>query len=453
MRTLLDIADIADKDGATESMDLRAARISNTIARLRNATVHLLDVKMMIGSGYDEPKPYEIRDGIAIVDVSGPLMSDSWWYQDYADVLDAVRTAGEDSSVTGILLRINSPGGETDRAFETAAEIEAIGKNKPIWCVADVSAYSAGYLLACCAEKIYAAPISGGVGSIGVYCAHWDYSEYLKQAGIKVTLIGDPEGKTSGNPYEPLDEEGEKKLRSEIERLSGEFFSFVARRRKMTVEEVQALNAGLFHGAARALGAKLADQAGTFEAALSEMIASMRERSLSVAAHAAITQQENHMENETPTTVAAADAKPAVEQPQAAVESPIKAEPKTDVKAVTEMPKPAAADLETVLTLCAVAGLTATEAVDIHKKGFTVEQLRADLSDRRAAKDEAAPTSGLTGAPSKATGLGTIEAKAEALRVDDPKLSREQAMAQVLRANPALYQQYLSENPAQTSGR
>lgn len=444
MRTLLDIADIADKDGAAESMDLRAARISSTIARLRNATVHLLDVKMMIGSGYDEPKPYEIRDGIAIVDVSGPLMAESYWYQDYDDVLEAVKAAGEDSSVAGILLRINSPGGETDRAFETAAEIEAIGKKKPIWCVADVNAYSAGYLLACCAEKIYAAPISGGVGSIGVYCAHWDYSEYLKQAGIKVTLIGDPEGKTSGNPFEPLDEEGKKELRGEIERLSGEFFSFVARRRKMTVEEVQALNAGLFHGAARALGAKLADQAGTFETALSEMIASMRERSLSVAARAAITQQENHMEN---------DAKPAVEQPKAAVESPVKAEPETDVKVVAEMPKPAAADLETVLTLCAVAGLTAIEAVDIHKKGFSVEQLRADLTNRRAAKDEAAPTSGLTGAPIKATGMGTIEARAEALRVDEPKLSREQAMAQVLRANPALYQQYLSENPAQTSGR
>lgn len=450
MKTLLDIADIVDKAGG-ESVDLRTARISNTISRLRNATVHLIDVKMMIGSGYEEPKPYEIRDGVAIVDISGPLMADSWWYQDYSDVLESVRAAGEDSSVSGILLRINSPGGETDRAFETAAEIEAVGKKKPIWCVADVSAYSAGYLLACCAEKIYAAPVSGGVGSIGVYCAHWDYSEYLKQAGIKVTLIGDPEGKTAGNPYEPLDDEGEKKLRGEIERLSGEFFSFVARRRKMTVEEVRALNAGLFHGSSHALGAKLADQSGTFESALSEMVSAMRERSLSVAARAAINPQENVMETANPTPAAAADPKPA-DQPQVAVAAPA-AEPKTDPKAVTEMPKPAAADLETVLTLCAVAGLTATEAVDLHKKGFTVENLRAELANRRADKDAAAPTSGLTGAPIKATGLTTIDAKAEALRAEEPGLSKEQAMARVLRANPALYQQYLSENPAQTSGR
>lgn len=452
MKTLLDIADLADKQAsAADSADLRTARISNTISRLRNATVHLLDVKMMIGSGYDEPKPYEIRDGVAIVDISGPLMADSWWYQDYADVLEAVRTAGEDSSVSGILLRINSPGGETDRAFETAAEIEAIGKKKPIWCVADVSACSAGYLLACCAEKIYAAPVSGGVGSIGVYCAHWDYSEYLKQAGIKVTLIGDPEGKTSGNPYEPLDEEAEKKLRGEIERLSGEFFSFVARRRKMTTEEVKALNAELFHGAPRALGAKLADQAGTFETALSDMVASMREKSLSVAARAAINHQEKFMENENPIPAAAADPKPAAEPTKAslAAEPAVKAEPNP----VAEMPKHAAADLETVLSLCSVAGLSATEAVDLHKKGLTVEKLRIELTERRAAKDEAAPTSGITGAPTKSTGLASIEAKAQALCTENPKLSKEQAMASVLRANPALYSQYLTENPAQTSGR
>lgn len=452
MKTLLDIADLADKQAAAaDSADLRVARISNTISRLRNATVHLLDVKMMIGSGYDEPKPYEIRDGVAIVDISGPLMADSWWYQDYADVIASVRAASEDSSVSGILLRINSPGGETDRAFETAAEIEAIGKKKPIWCVADVSAYSAGYLLACCAEKIYAAPVSGGVGSIGVYCAHWDYSEYLKQAGIKVTLIGDPEGKTSGNPYEPLDEAAENKLRGEIERLSGEFFSFVARRRKMTMEEVKALNADLFHGAPSALRVKLADQAGTFESALSDMIAAMREKSPSVAAYAAINHQEKVMENENPIPAAAVDPEPAATP---AAEAPVvKAEPKAEPSTVVEIPKPAAADLDTVLTLCSVAGMSATEALDLHKKGLTVEKLRTELTERRAAKDEMVPTSGITGAPTKSTGLASLEARAQSLCAENPKLSKEQAMASVLRANPALYQQYLSENPAQTSGR
>lgn len=445
MKTLLDVADLKDD---TSASDPQSARISKTLARLRNATVHLLNVEMMIGSGYKEPKPYEVRDGIAIVDISGPLMSDSYWYQDYDDILTAVRTAADDSEVSGILLRINSPGGETDRAFETASQIEDIGKKKPIWCVADVNAYSAGYLLACCAEKIYASPTTGGVGSIGVYCAHWDYSEYLKQVGIKVTLIGDPDGKTSGNPYEPLDDDAEKKLRAEIERLSGEFFAFVARRRKMTVEEVASLNAELFRGAPLAMGAKLADQSGTFESALADMVAAMRGASNPVAyAAAAIQDEVHHMDVEN--TAAAAEVKPA-EKPAEVVKPAATVPVEQPETKVAEIPKPAAADLETVLALCAVAGMSATEAIELHKKGLTVSQLRTVLTEQRVAADEKSPTVGITGAPGKASSVTGIAARAESLMATSPELTKEQAWSRVLRANPALYEQYLSEHPAQS---
>lgn len=43
-----------------------------------------------------------------------------------------------------------------------------------------------------------------------------------------------------------------------------------------------------------------------------------------------------------------------------------------------------------------------------------------------------------------------IRQAAAAIQAAQPELSREQAIAHALKANPALYNQYLSENPAQT---
>ena len=55
-------------------------------------------------------------------------------------------------------LNINSPGGETDNAFETAELVARVAAQKPVFAVADTSAFSAAYLLASQAEKIYVAP-------------------------------------------------------------------------------------------------------------------------------------------------------------------------------------------------------------------------------------------------------------------------------------------------------
>jgi len=97
--------------------------------------------------------------------------------------------------------------------------------------VQSTSAYSAAYLLASQANRIYCSPVSGGVGSIGVFCTHFDLSGALEGAGIKVTLVSAGKGKTDGNPYEPLSETALADMKQYVGYLYGEFVGAISRGR------------------------------------------------------------------------------------------------------------------------------------------------------------------------------------------------------------------------------
>lgn len=217
-------------------------------------------------------RPYAMRDGVALIDICG-LLGDDWYCQtSYDDLQNEIAQAVADAGVRAIALCVNSPGGYTDNAFETAAAIASAAKTKPLVAVVTGVAYSGAYLLASQAQKIYVAgAVTGGVGSIGVYCEHDDYSGYLKRVGIDVTLISAGEGKVAGNPYEPLTPEAKASLEAEVQRLYGEFTGSVARGRGMTAEAVVALGAHLYEGSKRALSSGLADQVGGLDEAISAL--------------------------------------------------------------------------------------------------------------------------------------------------------------------------------------
>jgi signal peptide peptidase SppA len=237
----------------------------------RPALIHAASIPGSFG----DPKPYRVEEGIAIVDIYGPLSNElwSWGGTTYGEIQNQVKLAAADPEVKGILLNINSPGGQTDNAFETAALVGESTKQKPVWAVAGTMAYSAAYLIASQADRVYCSEITGGVGSIGVFCQHMDLSGMLEQAGIKVTLISAGKGKTDGNPYEPLSDAARADIQEEIDRLYGELVGSVAKGRSILPQDIVKLGARLFDGAARAMAAGLADGPGDLETAWVDMVA------------------------------------------------------------------------------------------------------------------------------------------------------------------------------------
>src|SRR5262249_39796402 len=87
------------------------------------------------GGDYRNSRAYNVQGGIAIIDISGPLSNEDWSWggATYGEIQSQVEMAVDDRDVEGILLCLNSPGGSTDRAFETAAVVALAGEQKPVY--------------------------------------------------------------------------------------------------------------------------------------------------------------------------------------------------------------------------------------------------------------------------------------------------------------------------------
>ena len=148
---------------------------------------------------------------IAVVSVIGTLVSRSGYLdaasglQAYGDIADAIAAAMDDASVRGVILDVDSPGGEVGGLFDLVEQIQAIrsASAKPLWAVANESALSAAYAIASTADRLYVTR-TGEVGSIGVVAVHVDESGADAKAGLAWTFVFAGERKVDGNAHEPL---------------------------------------------------------------------------------------------------------------------------------------------------------------------------------------------------------------------------------------------------------
>lgn len=171
--------------------------------------------------------------GIAVVPIHGTLVrrglgldaaSGLTSYGDIGAMLDA---ALADPTVAGILLDVDSPGGEAGGVFELARQIRAADARKPVWAIASDSAFSAAYAIACSASRVYVTQ-TGGIGSIGVIAMHVDQSARDAQEGYRYTAITAGDQKNDFSPHQPLDKEASARLQAEVDRLYGIFVDHVA---------------------------------------------------------------------------------------------------------------------------------------------------------------------------------------------------------------------------------
>ena len=83
-------------------------------------------------------------------------------------IVEAIRTAKNDSSIKAVILRVNSPGGSALASEEIWREVELTNKVKPVIVSMGDLAASGGYYVATPATRIFASP-STITGSIGVF--------------------------------------------------------------------------------------------------------------------------------------------------------------------------------------------------------------------------------------------------------------------------------------------
>lgn len=212
-------------------------------------------------------------DGIAVIPVVGALVARGLGgiealcgLQAYGTVRGKLEAALADPRVRGILLDVDSFGGEVQGLIDLADKIRAARDVKPIYAVANENAFSAAYALASAAERLFL-PRAAGVGSIGVVAAHRDRSLADRAEGVSYTFVHAGERKVDLSPHAPLGDRARAALQAEVDRLYGLFLESVAADGRMTFEEARATQAGTYHGA-DAVSAGLADELGTYHDAL-----------------------------------------------------------------------------------------------------------------------------------------------------------------------------------------
>ncbi|WP_051553952.1 S49 family peptidase [Desulfobulbus elongatus] len=216
---------------------------------------------------------YQVHNGIGIIGIHGPLMHrvlamdfPSGGPTTYADIRRAFDTALADDGVQGIVLDLDSPGGEVNGAFDLADHIFQARGIKPLTAVINESAFSAAYLLASAADKIVV-PRTGVAGSIGVIATHADFSRAEDAAGITVTHIFAGARKADFSPHRPLDAEAARVLQEMVDGTYDLFVETVARNRGLSTGEVRDTQAAIFEGH-KAVTARLADEVAAVDRAI-----------------------------------------------------------------------------------------------------------------------------------------------------------------------------------------
>lgn len=227
-------------------------------------------------------KPYVVTDGgVGILPVYGPLMhrggqisadcTEFLSYQKLAKTYDAMVA---DRDVKGILLELDTPGGEVAGNFVLAARFAA--GTKPLWAHANEGAYSAGYSLMSSAQRLYV-PETGSVGSIGVVMMHVDQSQKDAKAGYAYTFIHAGARKVDFNSHEPLSKKALAVGQVEVDRLYGVFVQHIAGARKISADAVRATEAGILAPAdAQQVG--LIDGVASFDDTLAAFTESLRSK-------------------------------------------------------------------------------------------------------------------------------------------------------------------------------
>lgn len=298
----------------------------------------------------------------------------------YEDIRSRFREARDDSTVEGIILDLDSHGGEEAGLFDLVDEIHEARGEKPITAVANEMAYSAAYAIASAADKVYL-PRTGGVGSIGVVALHVDQSAYDAQKGFKYTYIYAGSHKIDFSPHAPLSPGTLNRLQAEIDEARELFIDTVARNRGLAASKVRATEALTFTGT-HAVDAGLADGIMPFSKALDRIRITSKKGGIFMNQNELKTQLEGLI------TTPGLDAEAALEELGFVAKPSGEPEPAVDLEAARkEAAETAAAEalgrVRGILDLCALAGMPEMAATLI-REDLSVEDARKRILEARA---------------------------------------------------------------------
>ncbi len=221
------------------------------------------------------------KDKILLLDISGLIgvMGDTGFFPAkdgniLSQVYYRLERAAEDQRIKGVILRLDTPGGEvtaSDILYNEVKEFRA-RTGVPVVALMMGLSTSGGYYVASACDHIVAHP-STITGSIGVISIFPNIEQLFAKIGVEMTVIKSGQMKDSGSPFRKMSTEEQAVFQDIVDGFHENFVEAVysGREGKISRDRLSALADGRIYTAPQALEQGLIDSIGYFADALKEV--------------------------------------------------------------------------------------------------------------------------------------------------------------------------------------
>jgi protease IV len=182
----------------------------------------------------------------------------------FSKTIEQVRN---DNSVRGVILRVNSPGGDAVASDEILHELQLLAAKKPLVISMSDLAASGGYFISMTGNPVVAYPDTI-TGSIGVLYGKPNLHGLYNKLGVTKDILTRGRFADIDSDYKPLSDAEKQKLHDGIMSTYRSFVSKVATARKKSYDEIDPIAQGRVWMGAQARENGLVDRLGGLNAAV-----------------------------------------------------------------------------------------------------------------------------------------------------------------------------------------
>ena len=213
-------------------------------------------------------------DRIAVINFSGtisPPFTERWLRQ--------IKKATDDTTVKGVVMAIDSPGGFVADSHQLYREIQKMAKAKPVYVAMKRMAASGGYYISMGIGeqgRIFAEPTTW-TGSIGVIIPRYNATELVQKIGLKAEPLVTGPLKDTLNPFREMTDHEKIVWDAIMQDSFNRFVSVIDDNRPLLDDAaVRALATGQIYTANQALENHLVDELGYVEDAVTALASQLK---------------------------------------------------------------------------------------------------------------------------------------------------------------------------------
>ena len=263
-------------DGLVDTLGYEEQAVQDLESRLKESELKRISARSYIRaplptSGATRRIAFVVGQG----DITAGSGNDSIDDQSFSatSFIKLLKQVENDSTIRGVILRIDSPGGDAVASDDILHEVKILSTKKPLVVSMSDTAASGGYYVAASGDPILAYP-NTLTGSIGVIFARMTLHGLYDKIGINKQLLTRGRYADIDSDYTTLTDDEHRKIAGQIDAFYRAFVNVVAAGRKKNFDQIEPLAQGRVWLGAQAKQNGLVDDLG----GLDQAVALIRQR-------------------------------------------------------------------------------------------------------------------------------------------------------------------------------